>query len=601
MKNNIKTIIEIVKELNFVLTSKQKRYILILMFAAIIYSGFELLGVASVLPFIQAVQMPEVLMGKEYVQYIMRVFKIQESKEVLMFMGIGLILVYIFKNLYMLFYHYLQYDFSSIIQKELSLRMLHSYMNHSYTFFLNTNSSEILRGCSGDVAGVYAIISNISTIIAEVLTIIAIGVFILYTDFFIAVFALGLMLFVLLIMVLIFKPIMKRAGKKNIQISTIQNQILYQIVSGIKEIFVMQRKEFFVQEYEKISEKARKLHRKYDFINNSPDRIIEGICVSGIIGIVCVRLFIDDSTADFIPKLAIFAMSAFKILPSVGKITSRINSLVYYRPTLENVYNNLKMAISYEDEMERYINEHSKEKKLEKDIQLNKELSIEHVGWKYPNQKNEVLTDASLTIRKGESVAFIGSSGAGKTTLADIILGLLQPQQGTIMMDGIDIYTILKPWARIVGYVPQAVFLMDDTVKNNIVFGVSKEEIQEDLVWSALEKAQLKDFIEGLPNGLETIVGERGIRFSGGQKQRIAIARALYNKPEILVLDEATAALDNETETAVMESIDALQGKITLIIVAHRLTTIRNCDKVYEIKDGKAILRDKDEVLGKSS
>ena len=224
-------------------------------------------------------------------------------------------------------------------------------------------------------------------------------------------------------------------------------------------------------------------------------------------------------------------------------------------------------------------------------------LTVEHVVWQYDNQKKPVLTDACLKIKKGDSIGLIGESGAGKTTLGDIILGLLKPNQGNVLIDGLDVYAMPKSWARIVGYVPQAVFLADDTVRNNIKFGLDADISNDKLVWEALERAQLKHFVESLPDGLETIVGERGIKFSGGQRQRIAIARALYAKPEILVLDEATAALDNETEKAVMESIDALQGQITLIIVAHRLTTIRNCDKIYEIKDGKVIERSKKEIF----
>lgn len=213
------------------------------------------------------------------------------------------------------------------------------------------------------------------------------------------------------------------------------------------------------------------------------------------------------------------------------------------------------------------------------------------------NAKEAVLTNTFLCINKGESVAFIGSSGAGKTTLADIIMGLLKPQEGSVEMDGIDIFSIPHQWAKIIGYVPQSVFLIDDTVRRNVAFGLKEEDISDEKVWSALGQAQLKEFVEGLPAGLDTIVGERGVKFSGGQRQRVAIARALYEDPDILVLDEATSALDNETETVFMESIDALQGSKILIIVAHRLTTIRNCDRIYEITDGIAIERKKEEVL----
>ena len=213
----------------------------------------------------------------------------------------------------------------------------------------------------------------------------------------------------------------------------------------------------------------------------------------------------------------------------------------------------------------------------------------------YESRDLTVLSNLNMTIKKGTSVAFIGSSGAGKTTLADIILGLLTPQSGYVHMDGKDVYAMPEQWAQIIGYVPQNVFLIDDTVRNNVAFGL--QDVDDQLIWEALEGAQLKEFIEALPYGLDTIVGERGVKFSGGQRQRIAIARALYNNPRILVLDEATSALDNDTENAVMEAVEALQGKMTLIIVAHRLTTIRNCDKIYEIKKGKAILRDKAEVF----
>ena len=202
-----------------------------------------------------------------------------------------------------------------------------------------------------------------------------------------------------------------------------------------------------------------------------------------------------------------------------------------------------------------------------------------------------------MKINKGESIAFIGASGSGKTTLADMLLGLFKPQSGSIIVDGTDIYSIPHEWAKTIGYVPQSVYLIDDTIKANVAFGIPEDMVQEDKVWDAISKAQLGDFVSGLPNGINTVVGERGVKFSGGQRQRIAIARALYENPEILILDEATSALDTETENAVMESIDALIGQKTLIIIAHRLTTIRNCDRVYEIKDGIAFERQKEEVL----
>ena len=228
---------------------------------------------------------------------------------------------------------------------------------------------------------------------------------------------------------------------------------------------------------------------------------------------------------------------------------------------------------------------------------FNQEIVVSNMQWTYPNSPHHVIRDLNLTIQKGRSVALIGESGAGKSTMADILLGLLVPDQGDITVDGVSIYEMMDAWKATIGYVPQVVFLTDDTIRHNIAFGVDEKDIDDNKIRLAVEKAQLAETIAALPDGLNTVLGERGTRFSGGQRQRVAIARALYNDPEILILDEATAALDNDTENAVMEAIDALQGYKTLVIIAHRLTTIRNCDEIYEIKDGKAYRKEKEEIF----
>jgi ABC-type multidrug transport system fused ATPase/permease subunit len=269
--------------------------------------------------------------------------------------------------------------------------------------------------------------------------------------------------------------------------------------------------------------------------------------------------------------------------------------MAYSFPRLENVYHNVVEAKEYEKQREKYVKENIVNKNVEVSTEFEQVLSINHVEWKYREQIKPVLENVTLEIRRGESIALIGESGSGKTTLSDIILGLLHPQKGSVYMDGIDVYGMPEEWAKVIGYVPQSVFLIDDTIRNNVAFGL--KNVDDTDIWYALEQAQLKKFVESLPEGLDTMVGEQGIKFSGGQRQRVAIARALFSRPQILVLDEATAALDNETEAAVMEAIDALQGKMTLIIVAHRLSTIRNCDKIYEICNGRAELRKKVDIL----
>lgn len=535
-------------------------------------------------------------MESKYLQPVIDFLRIETATGVLILVGVGLILVYVLKNVFMIYANYISYDYSTRVRKELTIKMLHSYMSRPYTFFLNVNMAEILRGCNEDIEGVYTMLSHSFTILAELLAALLIACYIIYTEPLTAVAAVMLILAVMMGIVLFFKPLMKRLGRTYMEAQAAKNKAIYQTVSGVKELYAMQRQDLFIKEYDAAADMVRKTQRNYEFVNNSPDRIVEGICLSGLIGIVLIRLLMGVDMVTFVPKLGSFAMAAFKLLPSIGKISNRVTGIVYHKPRLDNVYNNILEAEKYEKECEEESRRRNRGQEIDKAIEFQEVVSVENIVWQYEGQTKPVLTDVSLCIHKGESVALIGASGSGKTTLSDILLGLLAPEKGSIYMDGIDIYTIPKIWARIVGYVPQSVFLIDDTIRNNVAFGL--RDVDDSDIWKALEQAQLKAFVETLPAGLDTIVGDRGIKFSGGQRQRVAIARALFNKPEILILDEATAALDNETEKAVMESIDALQGQITMVIVAHRLTTIHNCDSIYEVKEGKAIRRDKSEVFG---
>ena len=591
----MKSIIEIKRKIAYILSDSQKKESVLLVLVIIGRVIFELLGVTAIYPFLQALLTPDVVMENKYAVPFIHFFHIETAKEMLVLIGAALILVYIFKNIYMIFSYYVQYNYSTKVQKELSIKILNSYMSRPYSFFLNINSSEILRTCNSDVTAVYAILGCVFDIAAEGLSVGLIGIFIFYTDPFMAAAALLLVTFVGGVIIFLYKPIMKRMGRKEMSAQAAKSKAIYQTVNGVKELYVMQRKQLFLDEYSRAADVVRRIGRNKDFLGASPERIIEGICVSGLIGVVVIRLLMGVDVMSFVPQLGMFAMAAFKILPSVGKVSNRITTIVYHLPMLDNVYKVIVKADEYEKEQAQYQNTHKTDSDDGQNVDFCDKISIQNVAWKYNENKSNILEGLQLDIQKGDSIALIGPSGAGKTTLADIILGLLQPQTGCVYMDGKDVYAMPKQWAKIIGYVPQNVFLMDDTVRNNVAFGL--KDIDDKQIWEALEEAQIKEFVEKLPYGLDTIVGERGVKFSGGQRQRIAIARALYNNPQILVLDEATSALDNETESAVMEAVEALQGKMTLIIVAHRLTTIRNCDKIYEIKDGKAVLREKAEVL----
>ena len=593
MLNVIKSFKKVIFQLNKILTKKQKIKSFWIFITMILSSCMELLGVSIIVPFLELLTDSETLKTKWYISWLFDIVPDISMSSLLILMSVAFILVYLLKNAFMLFSTYVQASFSTEFSKDNSVRMLRSYMKRPYEFFTNTNSNIIFRGINGDINGTYKVLNNMYGLLSDCITILMIGIFLIAMDWMMALLALLLATGCLILVVAVFKNKMKEAGKISREASTAKGKISSQTVFGIKEITVMNRRELFVEAYEDASESERKTIITNTFISACPDRVIEAICISGFMLIVCIRMMSNEELSSFVPIIGTFAMGAFRILPSFAKISTKINNIVFDIPALNGCYENLIESERIENENLKIFLE--KDKNNEK-MEFKETLNIDDICWKYKNSDN-VINHLSMSINKGESVAFIGPSGAGKTTLSDIILGLYKPQSGTVKMDDVDIFTIPNNWSRIVGYVPQSVFLIDDTVRNNVAFGIPLDNIDEDKVWRALKQAQLDEFVKTLPQGLDTIVGERGVKFSGGQRQRIAIARALYDDPDILILDEATSALDNETETAVMEAIDALQGLKTLIIVAHRLSTIRNCDTIYEINNGEAHRCDKNAVI----
>ena len=289
---------------------------------------------------------------------------------------------------------------------------------------------------------------------------------------------------------------------------------------------------------------------------------------------------------DMLPQISAFAFAAVRLLPSANRMSSAMNAVAYQEPMLDKTIENIKTADVYEKE-DRLAMEEKKKQQGAKTVTLEKECALSDISFSYPNTEAQVLDCAGMRIPVGKSVGIVGTSGAGKTTAVDILLGLLKPQAGRILSDGTDIHEDYAGWLSHLSYIPQMIYMLDDTIRANVAFGFHKSEVDDERVWKALEEAQLKEFVEGLPDGINTTIGERGIRLSGGQRQRIGIARALYTDPELLIFDEATSALDNETEAAIMESVNSLHGKKTMIIIAHRLTTIKECDIIYRVENGK--------------
>lgn len=586
---------DVFHKLNFILTKEQKCYAVLVFCMSVVSALFELLGISILVPLINAFLTPEVLPEKPYIAPFIRLFHLQSMEQIMFFICIVIIVLYIVKNVYAAFYIWVSAVFSNKIMRELSTRILSAYMKQGYGFFVAHNSARLLSGATTDVSSVYTIISQLFSLFNKGLTIICITALIIVVTPELAFFLLALIIFCFILTQLIFRKPLRKYGKLAREYSFKCNQAALEAIQGNKEVLVTNRQSYFIEQYEKCKAGANAASVKILMGEATPAFIIEAVCITGLISAVAVEMLISDNAFELLSQLAVLVMAAFRILPTLGGILSSVNALVYNAPALTASYETLYLVKELESNPRNILKEMKKSSLRDKKFENN--LVLSHVSFSYESRNEKVIEDLNMTIKKGTSVAFIGTSGAGKTTLADIILSLLKPQKGQILMDGIDIEDLGGRWNQIIGYVPQSIYMTDASIRRNIAFGIAEEEIDDERVWKALEMAQMKDFVMSLPGKLGTWVGEWGVKFSGGQRQRIAIARALYSNPDIIILDEATAALDTETETAVMESIDALMGIKTLIIVAHRLTTIRNCDVIYEIKDGKAVERKKTEIF----
>lgn len=596
MVHSLRALKSEIGKLRYVLSKEQRFYGVLVFIVSLIGAGLEVLGVGIIVPLVTAFLEPEKLMGNVWLQKPIRLFGITDSGTLIFLITVAVIVIFIIKNAFFVFVSWVRIKYSCKVSRELSSRMMETYMKRGYEFFLTANTAELSRNIGADVTGVDTMLYQLMRVMVDGLTIFMIVVYMMVKDWLLACSLMVLALICLAIIYGYFRVKMREAGEHYNKYNGITGKYLLQALHGIKEILVMNKQTFFVKHYVDANTQKQKGTIRQTVGAECPAYIIEGICIAGLLGTVCVRILLNDQSAmELVPALSAFAVGAFRILPSLGRISSALNTAIYYIPSLNHVYDNLHRIEEYEE------NNSAVERTGTPIEVFDRELKLENISWHYQNTDKEVISNLSLTIQKGSSIALVGMSGAGKTTLADILLGLLHPQKGRVLVDGRDILTARDGMSHIMGYVPQSVYLTDDTIRNNIAFGIEAEDIDDDRIWETLRQAQLKDFVEKLDKGLDTLVGDRGIRFSGGQRQRIAIARALYSDPEILVFDEATASLDNETETAVMESIQALQGQKTLIIIAHRLTTIQNCDVIYEISDGAARVRRYEELMPASA
>lgn len=567
-----------IKKLNYIFSTKDKIKIVLLTIIILIGSMLELLAISLFSPFIDGIVDQNAMMESTIMVYIYHFFSFKKYEYFLALLAVSIIAVYIIKNVYIIIEKNTIYKFAYRIQRTISTKLLKSYMEESYTFHLNKNIAVLQRSMQEDTDQFAKAILHFMEMAAEACVCIVLGVYLFIVSKSITVVIVGLLLVCLGIFSYINKKYSRKWGEQGQEYKAKIYQWMNQSLSGIKDIKILDRSETFIKNYDNYMKKYVRVLRLNRLIGIMPKYIIEMVCMTGLLSAVLVKMFFGQKElSEFVPQLAIFAVAAFRLLPSVGRINEHLSAVIFATPSIDLIYHDLK-------EIEDL---HVEEIVKDEYWHFKKEIEVKRVTYAYPEGEGNVIENACFHIRKGETVAFVGSSGAGKSTIVDILLGLLPPQQGKILVDGMDVYKNLRTWQKEIGYIPQTIYLSDDSIRNNVAFGIEEENIDEQAVIAALKQAQLYDFVDTLPEGLDTCVGDRGIRLSGGQRQRIGIARALYHKPEILVLDEATSALDNDTEAAVMEAIDSLKGQKTIIIIAHRLTTIKNADTVYEVKDGK--------------
>lgn len=578
------------KKLSYIFSKRDKYKIALLLCIMVAGSFLELLGVAVFQPFVNIIMMPDSIQENPYLARIYQMFGCSTTESFLTVVALGIIVIYVVKNVYLWVEQNLIMKFTYGMQQKLSTRLLTTYLSEPYTFHLNKNIAELQRSMQEDTGLFTQVLMHTLQLVAEVVVCIVLGVYLFTVSNSITVVIVGLLILCVVLFTKITKRFTEQLGKEAQVYKGKLYQWVNQSLGGVKEVKVLNREEFFVSSYKKYYGLYIKGVRINRLLSITPKYMVEAVCMTGLLIAIIIKLnFGHGELENFIPQLATFAVAAFRLLPSVGRINEHVNNILYAVPSVDLIYGDLK---GIEDYQESKGEEEGKEWSFEHGI------TAKHITYAYPNTDTNVLEDANCVIPKGKTAAFIGSSGAGKTTMADIILGLLAPQRGKILVDDIDVFKNLTMWHHQIGYIPQVIYLSDDTIRNNIAFGIHEDQIDEEAVRTALKKAQLAEFVDTLPDGLDTIVGDRGVRLSGGQRQRIGIARALYHDPEILVLDEATSALDNETETAVMEAIESLQGSKTMIIIAHRLTTIQNADIIYEVGDGKVTERSKEYVFG---
>lgn len=576
--------LQILKKLNVLLDKKQKRTMVGLIFLMVIGAFLQTAGVGLLVQVVSIVIDPNAIMNNELAQFAYDLLGMESYQSFSVLIMALLIVTFIVKNIFMYVQQKLTFSFVYTNQFRTSERMMRNYLRRGYEFYLNADTAVVQRSITSDVNNMYALILAILQLLSDGVVSVFIVCYCLSRSGVMTILLAVVLLTLMYVIKRVLKPIMYKAGKDNQDYYSGLFKWISQTVQGVKEVKIAGKEQYFVSEYKKCGKGYVNAVQRYSLYNQIPKLLIETVCVGTMVGYMIFLTLMGESSENMIEVFSTLAAAAFVLLPSVNRINNQINSIAYFEPFFMGVSDNLQDEIAG-DKVDMSFATDEEEK-----LPVEQSIEMKDITYAYPNTEKLIFDHANLEIPVGASVGIVGTSGAGKSTVVDILLGLLEVKTGTIYADGVEVKQHYRKWLKNIGYIPQMIFMLDDTIRKNVAFGVPEDKIDEERLWAVLKEAQLDEFIKTLPEGLDTGIGERGIRLSGGQRQRIGIARALYNNPEVLILDEATSALDNDTEAAIMESINRLHGKKTLIIIAHRLQTIEKCDIVYRVENGKATI-----------
>jgi ABC-type multidrug transport system fused ATPase/permease subunit len=544
------------------------------------------MGVSMMLPVVQVIMAPDALMENTVVRRIMDILHITSSRQLIILMLGALIAIFVIKNAYLLFQTYVQNTFVTRNRNRMISRVMREFLNRPYEEYLGADIPTVFRLTDSDIPNAFELILVMIQMLTEiVVTVFICAVLVIFSPAM-SLFIVVIFLVMTLMITKVLKPRLNKIGRTNQSIQSRIAKWRIQSIYGLKDVKVLHREEFFVRNYYESGAIGANVARNYAVLNNLPRLLIETVFMASMLLFIMIYMLRGGDISVLLPQLSAFAVAAIRVMPGANRINTYLSQIAYAQPCLDYLYENLTESMKL-DVNGSVTGLTGKEEQDLPQIRLQDKIELNHISFTYPNTDKPIFTDAHMEVHKGQSVGIMGPSGAGKSTIVDILLGLLHVQEGTITCDGVNIFDNYASWLGHIGYIPQSIYLIDESIRDNIAFGIDADKIDEKRIWEVLEEAQLKEFVEELPEGLDTTIGDRGVRISGGQRQRLGIARALYHNPEILVFDEATSALDGETEAAVMDAINSFHGKKTMVIIAHRLNTIAKCDVIYKVENGK--------------